>query len=164
MTRLSQAIRAARLATHLTQKQLAARIGVKATAVQRWEAGRNKPPPRRRPVLASAIAALDPKVGARLQAALSLDAGIVAGELPGVDPPEAPRPSATPPARAPITSSASAQPNPVELIVYRMADELDLPPRRMRGALTRCLRSLRATGLSLEQTERALEAWLANVP
>lgn len=153
VTRLSQAIRAARLATRLTQKQLAARVGVKAAAVQRWEAGRNKPPPRRRPALAQAIAALDARVGARLQAALNADAGLVA--------PEVALPTAAPAAVSSATAPgpalpASAQQSSVELLVYRMADELDLPPRRMRGALLRLLRRLRAAGASLEDVEREL--------
>jgi hypothetical protein len=131
-------------------------VGVKASAILRWEAGRSKPPPRRRPALVSAITALDPKVGAYLLAALNADAGIVA---PG--PPQlAPAAGAAGPPTTAHASTLAAQRSTVELLVYRMADELDLPPRRMRGALTRWLRSLRATGLSFEQTERELEAWL----
>lgn len=164
-TRLGQAIRAARLESRQTQQELGKRLGVKASAVQRWEAGRSKPPPRKRRALPAAIAALNAKAGARLQAMLEADAGIVApagaatttaamGVAMAAAPPQ-PHAATGLPGPSPPAAERSA----LELLVYRMADDLDLPPRRMRGALTRLLRSVRANGLSLEQLERELAAW-----
>lgn len=162
-TKLSQAIWNARRQTHLTQASLGQRVGVKASTILRWEAGRSRPPARRRPALVSAITALDANAGARLLAALNADAGLAAPEPP----PRVARVDAAIAAPAgPATSPAASPPaarSTLELLVYRMADELDLPPRRMRGALTRWLRSVRAAGLSFEQAERELGAWLARV-
>ena len=41
-------------------------------------------------------------------------------------------------------------------------DELDLPPRRIREALTKLSSRLREANLSLETTERRLEEWIAS--
>jgi hypothetical protein len=48
----------------------------------------------------------------------------------------------------------------LELLLFRMADELDLAPRRIRGAFARLLRSMRAANLSLERAEKELEEWM----
>ncbi len=149
-SKLAQAIRAARLQVRLTQGQLGKRVGVKASAVQRWEAGRSKPPARRRPALENAITAFDPGAGAHLRAALYADSGIAVPDTAA---------GSEPAALAPL-ETAPGERSTLELLVYRMADELDLPPRRMRGALARLLRGWRAAGLSFEQAERELEAWL----
>lgn len=107
------------------------------------------------------IAALDAQAGARLQAALNADAGVLAPAtaVPARDAEVAGA------VRAPVQPGAelAGERSTVELLVYRMADELDLSPRRMRGAFVRLLRSLRATGLSFERAERELEAWLQPV-
>lgn len=52
----------------------------------------------------------------------------------------------------------------LELAVFGMADELDLPARRIRGALARLLKRLESAKLSLEGTQRQLEAWIAKAP
>lgn len=51
----------------------------------------------------------------------------------------------------------------LEILVFRMADELDLPPRRVRGACARLLRSLRAANLTVERAEKELEEWMNRV-
>jgi hypothetical protein len=42
-----------------------------------------------------------------------------------------------------------------------MADELDLPPRRVRHALRRLVNRLRADKLTLEAAEQRLDEWIA---
>ena len=49
----------------------------------------------------------------------------------------------------------------VEHAVYAMADELDLPPRRVRHALRRVIKRLRADKLTLDTTENRLDEWIA---
>jgi hypothetical protein len=48
-----------------------------------------------------------------------------------------------------------------ELAVFALADDLDLPPRRVRGSLARLLRRLRTANVTLDAAERLLEEWIA---
>jgi hypothetical protein len=51
----------------------------------------------------------------------------------------------------------------LQLAVFRMADELDLPPRRLRGPLLRLLKRLRTAELSVEATNALIQQWVREV-
>ena len=141
----ARAIRDARQAARLTQEQLAARIGVKASGIGRWERGQATPRKRNRRALIAAIRERHPSAGDQLAAALQ-------------GPPAAtqPAPSAVvPPPPDPATL--------LQLAVFRMADELDLPPRRLRGPLLRLLTRLRRAELNIDDTRAFIEQWMREV-
>ena len=145
-TGLDGAIRAARRAAGLTQEDLGRRIGVKARAVSQWEIGKAKPPPRRARELVAAIEVRSPGHAATLRALLGKTVGAPAAQEPSAPPPPDPQQIAS----------------EVEQAIYRAADELDLPPRRVRGAIGRVLRRLAAANISLEAAKARIEAWNAS--
>lgn len=49
----------------------------------------------------------------------------------------------------------------LELAVLRMADDFDLPPRRLRRPLVRCLGRLQEASFTLEAARKYLESWIA---
>src|SRR5690606_24905230 len=134
-----QAILAARRATGLTQQQLAARLGLKAHAIGRWEKGQSTPHKRNQRALVLTIRERHPAAADELAAALR-------GHSPeaGVEP--------KPPTPPPPDPSVLLQ-----LAVFRMADELDMPPRRVRGPLMRLLRRVRAAELSIDDAAARIE-------
>lgn len=138
-TQLAHTIRAARLATRLTQEQLGRRIGLKGRAVYRWERGDNEPTRRHRHALVAAIAALDRDAGAHLEVALQrppAEQGSAPAVLPIPTPPERP----------------AADGSTLELLLFGMADELDLPPRR--ASRERCQLGLRSSRISCAVSPR----------
>lgn len=141
---VADAIARARKATTLTQIDLARRLGLRGRALSRWEAGKAEPSRRNLEALVTTLHALAPEAAITLKQTL-----IQHGKLP------------KPPAAAPAQASAAlvSRKLALERAVYAMADELDLPPRRARGALLRLLKRLQAADLTLEQTQRKLEAW-----
>jgi transcriptional regulator with XRE-family HTH domain len=140
---LARAIRSARLSVRLTQEALGARVGVKSRAVYRWEAGRALPRPRQRSRLVTALAQYDARAAESLAHAFAAHASGLA-ELPPAPPPPPP-----------------PSPQQLELAVFAMADELDLPPRRLRRALTQLFARARAAGYQLADAERDLTARVA---
>jgi transcriptional regulator with XRE-family HTH domain len=142
---MAQAILNARRAVGLTQEQLGRRIGLQASAVYRWERDDSIPNKRNQRALVTAINAVNQDVAAKLAAAL-------AGQGQGAKPAPAPE-QAAPPLSAPVV---------LELAVFGMADELDLPARRIRGSLARLLKRLRESNLTLEVAQRQLELWIAS--
>jgi DNA-binding XRE family transcriptional regulator len=137
---IAQAIFDARRASGLTQAQLGHRLGKTGQAVFRWEWDKVQPSLRTRRELVAVIQALQPVAAARLSVAFGFQDA----------------PVALPPAAAPLQGFAA-----LEAAVFKMSDELDLPPRRVRGALTRLARRLREASLPLEETHRLLEQWVA---
>ena len=142
---MAQAILNARRAVGLTQEQLGRRIGLQGRAVYRWERDDIVPSKRNQRALVTAINAVNQEVAAKLAAALS-------GQGQGAEPAPAPVP-VPPPLSAPVV---------LELAVFGMADELDLPARRIRGSLARLLKRLRESNLTLEVAQRQLDLWIAN--
>jgi hypothetical protein len=49
----------------------------------------------------------------------------------------------------------------LELAVLRMADDLDLPPRRLRRPFVRLLGRLQEASFTLDAARKYLEGWLA---
>jgi transcriptional regulator with XRE-family HTH domain len=140
---LAQAIRDARLAIGLTQEELARRLGLKGRAVYRWERDDSAPRRRHRAALIAAVNAVNQSAGATLAAAIS---SVSKGRRGGATVAAA---SAPPPSDTKLA---------VELAIFGFADELDLPPRRVRLCLGRLLKRLRETNVTLETVERQLEA------
>jgi DNA-binding transcriptional regulator YiaG len=138
------AIRKARTTVQLTQDQLGKRIGIAGRAVHRWEMDRSAPTRRHRQDLVSAIQVLNPVAAAALAEAFN-------------------------PKTATAAQVAAAQAAPVAInhsealamAVFRIADELDLPARRVRRPLARLIGRLREVGLNLESTQEYLDAWIA---
>jgi len=64
---------------------------------------------------------------------------------------------------APTASAAPASTNGAEVferVVFAFADELELPPRRARGALKRLVGRLAEAKVSLEAAGTMLEEWI----
>jgi len=66
--------------------------------------------------------------------------------------------------RAPAAPEPIRGPAAIELALFSMADELDLPARRVRDSLMRLLRRLREVNVTLEVAQRQLEEWIAAGP
>jgi transcriptional regulator with XRE-family HTH domain len=147
---LATAIRNARRQAGLTQAQLGLRLGLKGRAVYRWENAQSAPSRRHARALVAAIRAVNLEAGSALDAAI-----------------DAARPQkATPVVVAPAVAAPAPISKPVEFerALFLLADELDLPARRLRGAVLRFVKRLRLASLSGEETEQLLEAWIANAP
>jgi transcriptional regulator with XRE-family HTH domain len=148
---LAQAIRDARLTVRLTQQQLGARIGLKGRAIYRWERDDNAPRRRHRRALVTMIQAIDPAAASRLQAVFESHER----NRKGVVLPE----PAPPPTPAEPTGAVA-----LELAIFAMADELDLPPRRLRAALAKLLARVAEAGFSLDSARQHVEARVAGAP
>ena len=143
---LARAIRTARLASGLTQNQLGTRLGLKGRAVSRWELDASAPRRRHRRELVAVISAAN-------QAAAATLAAVIASE--------------TKPARGAATAAPAPVPEPappaidpqlrLELAVFAMADELDVPAGRLRAALIKLLKRMRETNLTLDAAQLQLE-------
>jgi transcriptional regulator with XRE-family HTH domain len=146
--KLGQAIREARLTARLTQEQLGRRLGLKGRAVYRWENNDSAPTRRHERELVLALRAVSPAAAASLQAAFAAAR------------PEVTSPSAATP--APQTAAPSITPGEAfALAFFRMADELDLAPRRLRRPLARVLERIGGAGFTLETAQRMLAGWIA---
>jgi len=143
-SKLANAIFQARRAAGLTQAELGRRVGLKGRAVYRWERDESAPTKRNRTALAAAFTAVKPELGAWFT-----DAMTTAIEGPK---------EAT--AAAPATPPTPSGPEVLERAVFVLADELDLPPRRARGALKRLVSRLRDAKLNLETVQSLLDEWI----
>jgi hypothetical protein len=115
------------------------RLGLKGRAVYRWERDDSAPTKRHRAALVTAIAAVNQEAARELALAFN---------------PELTKPAA--PAPPPVDKGEA-----FDLAVFRMADELDLPPRRLRRPLGRLLKRLGALEVSLQDALQRIETSLA---
>jgi transcriptional regulator with XRE-family HTH domain len=138
---LAQSIRWARRSAGLTQEQLGLRLGLKGRAIFRWERDQVVPSKKHREALVTALRAVNDEVATRLEQAIAVDGG---------------ERIAAAPAPPPIDEVAI-----LESAVFTMADELDLPPRRVRHALRGLVKRLRADKMTIDATEKRLEEWIA---
>jgi DNA-binding XRE family transcriptional regulator len=146
---LAGAIRTARQAAGLTQDALGQRIRLKGRAIYRWERDDCRPNRFSRRQLLQAIAMENKDAAAKLEAVFArLGKRGVLSQVPAALPASAPVPQ-------PVVPRAV-----VELGVFTMADELDLPARRVRGSLVRLVRRMREAGLPMEVVQRELEGWI----
>lgn len=128
-TSRGSAIRAARRAAGLTMRALADRADVSRATLTRWEAGRVVPTGSRLDAVVAVIRAADPEQGRGLARALGL------------------------PSREP-----AMDPSAIELLIYRAADDVDVPAAHLRSAIEAIARPLREAGGTLEDLERACRA------
>lgn len=143
-SKLASAILQARRAAGLTQSELGRRLGLKGRAVYRWERDDSAPTKRNRAALVTAFTATKPEIGAWFK-----DAMMSATEGPK-----------EPVAAAPTSPPAPSGPELLAKAVFVFADEVDLPPRRARGALKRLVARLRDANLSLESVQSLLDEWI----
>jgi transcriptional regulator with XRE-family HTH domain len=145
--KLGQSIRSARRAAGFTQLQLGMRLGLKGRAVYRWENNGSAPTKRHQREMLAVIGAVNSGAASTLAAAFAtVRQGTALAK---------PEPAAAP---------AVAAPNPLEafeLAIFRLADDLDLPPRRLRRPLARLCERLRAANFTLEAAQRQVESWIA---
>jgi transcriptional regulator with XRE-family HTH domain len=147
-TPLAQAIRTARRSAGLTQEQLGRRLGLQGRAIHRWECDETAPRRGHRRKLLEVLGGVDPGLLGQLTSALAPAQGNASSVAPA-----APAPAAS---VSPTTA--------LELCLFRMADELDLPPRKVRTPLSRLLKRVRAANLTLEALQQHLDAAIANAP
>ena len=153
----------ARRAVSLTQDALGQRIELQGRAIYRWERNETAPNDRHRRALIREIHRLNPQVGLTLQAAITAKTGkayqVVSAPLVAepsissarIDDSKSPGPYLV---QAPQVPKASENTQPMldilEFAVLKMADELDVAPRRVRRALSRLLDRLSEAKLTLE--------------
>lgn len=144
-SKLGAAIWKARRAVGLTQKELAKRLGLQEQAVRRWEWEDALPSPVNRQALVAAIAALDAEAAQKLAAVIdeelngtASDASMAASEAARV----VPRPGVV---------------EPPNYAVLKMAEDLDVPPRRVRAAVMAFLNQLHDSNISIETAVHLLE-------
>jgi transcriptional regulator with XRE-family HTH domain len=145
---LAQALREARQTTGLTQEQLGKHLGLKGRAIYRWERDESRPNRANQQRVLALITSLHQPAAAKLSAAMADHASI--------------SPIVAPSAPAPLAAASAAPRSVVEHSVFSMADELDLPARRVRGALSRWLRRVREAELTLDVAQRELDSWIAD--
>jgi transcriptional regulator with XRE-family HTH domain len=144
---LADALREARQSIGLTQEELGRHIGVKGRAVYRWERDDAQPNRANQRRVVEVIASLHEAAAAKLSA-------VIADQVKHAPVATAPPPrTATPPAALRAL---------VEHSVFSVADELDLPPRRVRAALAGWLRRVHAAGLALDVVQREIDAWIGD--
>jgi transcriptional regulator with XRE-family HTH domain len=146
---LAQAIRTARVASGLTQEQLGKRLGLKGRAVYRWERDANAPRKRHRRELVTAINAVNQAAATTLATVFASEGKSRRGTAFGA------------PAPAPVPTAPVIDPKlTLELAVFAMADDLDVPARRLRGGLIRLVKRMREASITLDAVQRHLEEQL----
>ncbi len=170
--KLGASILKARRAAGLTQEVLGQRLGLKGRAIYRWERNETAPSDRHRRALIREIHLLNAQAGLELQEALSKLTGktyAVVGYAATQEP--APRSAQNENSASPfvdasprqLIAASSTQPasDLLDLAILKMADELDLAPRRARRALSRLLERLRTANFKWETLDAELERLLA---
>src|SRR5690349_3169840 len=143
---VSEAVRGGRRAAGLTQAQLAARLGLKPRAVSRWERGTSEPSRRHQRAMVAVIGERNAEAAATLAASLgSADAGSMAAA-----------PALASVATAAAVASAANVDLTLERAVFAMADELDLAPRRVRGAVVRLLERMQGSNIPIDVALRGI--------
>ena len=144
---LAQAIRQARVAIGLTQEALGRRLRLNARAISRWEIDRSVPKGRRRAALVATISEVNREAGAALANAFA-DAARLRGRPVVVS---APQPPTSPP---PLDVKLA-----FELALFALAEELDVPPGRLRNGLVRWQKRCREANVSWETAQQQIESW-----
>jgi transcriptional regulator with XRE-family HTH domain len=150
------AVAAARDAVHLTQRQLAARVGKKPTQVYRWEQLRVVPRLEDRMRVIQALAEAPHDVLARLAAASDVTLESL-GLAPPPPPPPTPVATTTPQVAAPQAPApkleASVQ-TVVDDALREAGEEIDVSPRVLRPALSRMLDRIARAGVPIDAAAR----------
>jgi transcriptional regulator with XRE-family HTH domain len=171
---LGASIVEARRATGLTQEILGQRLGLQGRAIYRWERNETAPNDRHRRTLIREIYLLNPQAGLALQAAFTVKTGkaytVVSEPLvaePSMKSARNDNSKSMGPYLVPAPEIRKAT-EPTQLVldilefaVFKMADELDASPRRVRRALARLLERLREANVTLETIQLELTQMLA---
>lgn len=139
--KLGKAIWAARKAAKLSQKELSERLGIRAQTIRRWEWEDTFPSPTKRAALVEEILSVNPEAARKLARALDIEPNRA-------------------PAGADVAQSASTSANgslTIDFAIFKMSDDLDATPRRVRSSVLELVKRLRAANLSMEEVERHLE-------
>lgn len=147
---LAAALREARHQVDLTQEEFGKKIGLKDRAVYRWERGESKPSPLNRRMLLNLIGPMNQQAAAKLKEAFA-----AFDKSSAVEAPPLPAPAA---AVVPVTVPRAL----LEQSVFAMADELDLAPRRVRGALSRWLRRVGEANPAFDAIRSELDEWIGD--
>lgn len=142
------AIREARRALGMSQKELGQLTSIRARTLSRWEHGQSGPTKRNRERLVRAISAHNAHAGAALDSELTRLAPLPAksrADLP-----------LTPPLAAP--SAPPADPAALERAVTACADLMDVSPKRARAFMVEALRAVAASRCSVDDAIALLTA------
>jgi DNA-binding XRE family transcriptional regulator len=131
--RFAKNIRLARKHLDLSQAELAARFGVERHSVSRWEKAGTLPPDRVKAQVVKRLGDVPPAIVREIAAAL--------GAAPS-------------PAVAPSVDHRAT----VDMIVYRVADQLDMTARSVRATLLRALTEMDRSGVPITEALPALAA------
>jgi transcriptional regulator with XRE-family HTH domain len=143
---LAQALREARQTVGLTQDELGRQLGLNSRAIYRWERDENAPTDLNLRRVVQVIAALHEAAASKLSAVIANQAAPSAADAPPTSP-------------LPAASTAQSRALIIERGVFSMADELDVAPRRVRGALSRWLRRVREANLALDVVQHEIDTW-----
>jgi transcriptional regulator with XRE-family HTH domain len=142
----------ARFALHLTQPQVAARVGKGLTAVHRWEKQGVVPHLEDRIRVVRALAQAPPAMLKRLA-----DASGVSLESLGLAPrpaPAPPPPVLQPPSLSPPTALDPSAQTIVDDALREAAEEIDASPKTLRPALSRMLDRIAKAGVPIDAAAR----------
>jgi len=173
--RLGTPIRDARRAAKLTQDELGRRLGLKGRAIYRWERNETAPSNTHRRALVREVNLFNPEAALKLQSVFSERTGktynVIATGAPQASVPQKPIYKTSTLSNSPYLDelpwsgavSVSAQPTSdvLDVALLKLADELDVPPRRARRALGRMLERLQNSKFRLESIQWELERLLA---
>ena len=150
----------------LRQDILGQRLGLQGRAIDRWERNETAPSDRHRRTLIRAIYLVNPRAGLALQAAFTAKTGksyavvsepVVAEPSMGAvrnDDSKSQSPNlASPPKIHKATEPTQPVLGIVEFAALKMADELDVSPRRVRRALSRLFERLRDANVTLDTVQ-----------
>ena len=127
----AEILRSARVAAHVTLPELARAIGRNARTVGRWELGKTRAKKEDWARVAAAFAPWAPQTANRIARA----AGVP----------------------LPVPEPAPIDPRTIERALFRVADALDVSPKRARAAVRDLVRAVHAVGGSLADLARAAE-------
>jgi transcriptional regulator with XRE-family HTH domain len=147
---LAEALREARRQANLTQHELGKKIGLKGRAIYRWERDETGPSRLNQRMVLNAIGAIHPDAAAKLSAVFAAHGK---------------RSRRAPAAASQLPPTAAQHVVPRALLehsVFSMADELDIPPRRVRSALARWLRRVGEASFSFDVVQRELDGWIGD--
>jgi hypothetical protein len=145
----------ARIALHLTQRELAARVGTSLRTVQRWEARRSHPASFEIHRLADAVRPHNPAL---------------ASELDELAPRPAPPPTPVAQLLAPPLPAAPPPPPPLpaavllDSVVCAAAEAMSLAPQALRPALLAAFARARDAGLAMEAVVEGLTPARSKAP
>jgi transcriptional regulator with XRE-family HTH domain len=174
---LGSAIRVARRATGLTQEALGRRLGLKGRAIYRWERNETAPNHRHRRALLREIQLFSAEAATQLQTLFTERTGkthnVIAESAALALVPSQPQQANTNNIPHPFVDTApadtvatqthteAARNDALDVAILRMADELDISPRRARRALARLLGRVQSAHVPMDNFRAEVERLVA---